>query len=262
MKKIGIVGCGTIGSFLAKRITKDLKSQARITGLCDIDTKKAKLLAGRVSPKPPVLSLERLIATSDLIIETASGKACPVICRKAIMKGKDVLVLSVGGLLGHEKLFSLAKRKGCRIILPSGAICGLDGLRSALSGRVRNVTLTTRKPPKGLAGAPYILRKRIDLGRIKRPTTIFDGSALQAVKAFPKNVNVSAALSIAGIGPRRTRVKIITSPKFKSNTHEVEVVGEFGRLVTRTENVPFPENPKTSCLAAYSALATLRQVLT
>lgn len=260
-KRIGIVGCGTIGSFLAKRIEKDFKKTAKIAGLCDIDNNKAKLLANKLSKKAPVLSLEKLIDKSDIIIEAASSAASAQICKKAIEKGKDIMVMSVGGLLGKSELFSLAKKKGTRIILPSGAICGLDGLKSAGVGRIKKVTLTTRKPPQGLKGAPYILQNNIDLDAITGEKVIFEGTAKEAVRGFPKNVNVSAILSIAGIGPTRTRVRIVTSPQYMVNMHEIEVEGEFGRLITRTENVPSPDNPKTSFLAALSAVATLRQIL-
>lgn len=261
MKKIGIVGCGTIGSYLAKRIEKDFKSSAKISGLCDIDTGKAKALSKKLSKKIPVLSLEKLIDRSDLIIEAASGTVSAMVCEKAIEKGKDAMIMSVGGILKKNKLFTLAKKKRCRIILPSGAICGLDGVKSAGITRIKKVTLTTRKPPQGLKGAPYIVENNIDLDSITGEQVIFEGTADEAVKGFPKNVNVSAILSLAGVGPKKTKVKIVTSPEYMVNTHEIEVEGDFGRLITRTENVPSPDNPKTSFLAALSAVATLKQLL-
>ncbi|NQT95660.1 MAG: aspartate dehydrogenase [Candidatus Omnitrophica bacterium] len=262
MKTIGIVGCGTIGTFLAKRINKDFKLLARLAGLCDIDEEKAKVLSKKLSKKIPILSLDQLIEKSDLIIEAASSSISCNICKKALTKGKDVMVMSIGGLIkDYKSLFSLAEKKKATIILPSGAICGLDGLKSAKLANVRKVTLTTRKPPKGLKGAPYIIEKDIDIDAITGEQVIFEGTAEDAVKAFPKNINVSALLSIAGIGAKKTRVKIVTSPEYMVNMHELEVEGDFGRLVSRTENVPSPTNPKTSFLAPLSALATLKQIL-
>ncbi|MBI4708486.1 MAG: DUF108 domain-containing protein, partial [Candidatus Omnitrophica bacterium] len=149
----------------------------------------------------------------------------------------------------------------CQIYLPSGAICGLDGVKSASLGRIDKVTLTTRKPPRSLEGAPYLVSKGINLSQIKQETLLFEGTAEEAIRGFPQNVNVCATLSIAGIGPEKTRVKIITSPFYTSNIHEVEAEGAFGRLTVRTENVPSPQNPKTSYLAALSAIATLKQIL-
>lgn len=262
MKKIGIVGCGTIGAFLAKRIDKDFKSLARVVGLCDVDRKKARLLADRLSRKVPVVSLESLIAKSDLIIEAASSAISAKVCKSSVEKGKDIMVMSIGGLVRKsKKLFSLARRKKARIILPSGAICGLNGVKSAGVAKIEKVTLITRKPPQGLKGAPYIVNNKIDLDSITKEEILFDGTAEEAVHAFPKNINVSALLSIAGIGPKKTKVRIVTSPEYMVNTHEIEVEGDFGRLIARTENVPSPENPRTSFLAPLSALAALKQFL-
>ncbi len=261
-KKIGIAGCGTIGSFLAKAIDKDLKSAAVIAGLCDVDEKRAGSLQKGLAKKPPVLSLSRLIDKSDLVIEAASGEASFGLAKKVLSKKKDVMIMSIGGILGKEaELFNLAKKRNAKIILPSGAICGIDGIKSAGEAGIRKVTLTTRKPPKGLKGAPYIMKNNIDIDSITKQRVIFEGTAKEAVCAFPKNINVSALLSITGIGADKTIVRIVTSPEYMVNSHEVEVEGDFGRLITRTENVPSPQNPKTSFLAPLSALAALRQYL-
>jgi len=262
IKKIGIVGCGTIGSFIAKTLDKELKALATIVALCDIDNARAEDLCGSLSSKPPVVSLSSLIDKSDIVVEAASGSFSFDLAKQALLNKKDVLVMSIGGLLGKsEDLFEIARKNKAKIILPSGAICGLDGIKSAGTGIVKKVTLTTRKPPKGLMGAPYIIANKIDLDAITDDYIIFEGTAQEAVKAFPKNINVSALLSIAGIGAERTIVKIVTSPKYTVNSHEVEAEGNFGRLITRTENVPSPQNPKTSFLAPLSAVATLKQYL-
>ncbi|MFQ5952709.1 MAG: aspartate dehydrogenase domain-containing protein, partial [Candidatus Omnitrophota bacterium] len=123
---------------------------------------------------------------------------------------------------------------------------------------IESVTITTRKPPKSIKGAPYLSENNIDVEGIKEETVIFEGNALDAIKGFPKNINVSALLSIAGIGPEKTRVKIVVSPEYTRNTHEIEVKSKAGTIKTRTENVPSPDNPKTSYLAALAAIASLR----
>jgi aspartate dehydrogenase len=261
-KKIGIVGCGTIGTFIAKHIDRDFKSSAKVTALCDTDREKAATLASLVSSKPSVVSLESLIDKSDIVIEAASAGVSFIFAKKAIEKGKAVLVMSVGGILENSReLFDLAVKNKSRIILPSGAICGLDGIKSAGIGSIKKVSLTTKKPPQSLRGAPYIENNKIDLDSITDETLIFKGSAHEAVKAFPKNINVSALLSIVGIGAKKTQVVIKTSPEYMINTHEVEVEGDFGRLVSVTENVACADNPKTSYLAALSAVASLKQFL-
>lgn len=259
MKKIGIIGCGTIGTAVAEFIQKRLKARARIVALCDIDPKKAESLAGKIRPRPAVTAIDNLIKRSDLIVEAAGMKVSGLVAEKAVLHRKDALIMSTGGLLKKAGLIKKARRKGCNIYIPSGAICGLDGLNSASIGRIKKVTLTTRKPIRGLKGAPYF--KNRDIDKIKKETLVFSGNTEDAVRHFPKNINVAATLSLSGIGPRRTKVRIITSPRYTRNTHEVEVEGEFGRLFARTENVPSRENPKTSQLAIFSALAKLKEIV-
>lgn len=262
MIKVGIIGCGTIGGIIADAAVNRFSDAVKLAGVCDVDKEKARRLLERVKTDAIILSRKKLIERCDLIIEAASGSVSYEIAREAIEAGKDVMIMSTGGLLGRPDIFELAGKKGAKIYLPSGAVCGLDGVKSAMMANVRSVVLTTRKPPHGLEGAPYILKKKIDLKSIKKETVIFEGSAEDAVKGFPKNVNVSATLSMCGIGAEKTRVRIITSPDFKSNSHEIVAEGDFGRLRAVTENVPSPNNPKTSYLAALSAIATLRDIIT
>ena len=170
------------------------------------------------------------------------------------------MVLSVGGLVGVlDEWARLAERHGCRILVPSGAIAGLDGMKGAREGAITAVTMETRKPPRGLAGAPWIVEQRIDLDAITGETLIFEGSAARAVKAFPANVNVVAALSLAGIGPERTHIKIFAVPGQVRNQHRITIEGEFGRLRVEIENVP-SDNPRTGKLSYLSAIAMLREL--
>jgi aspartate dehydrogenase len=227
-----------------------------------VDNDKAQAFKKALKGRTAVLPTDTLIKKADLVIEAASAKVSGDIAKKAIAAKKDVMIMSVGGIIeDYAALFNLAEQNGCKVYLPSGAICGLDGVKAAAIGKIYRAELITRKPPKGLAGAPFIEKNRIDLEGITRETQIFEGSALEAIKGFPANINVACALSIAGIGPEKTRVKIMTSPEYTSNTHEVILEGEAGRIVTRTENLPSPSNPKTSYLAILSAIATLKQIL-
>jgi len=261
MKKIGIIGCGVIGTGIAVFIQKHFKHKVKIVALCDIDSDKAHRLSKRIVPHPKVTDIDSLIKKSDLVVEAASVSISGKIAEEAVSHKKDVLIMSTGGLLKKKRLFSEARLKNCNIHIPSGAICGLDGLKGACIGRIKKVALTTRKPPKGLKGAEYLKMKKIDIDRIQKETVIYSGTAYDAVKYFPKNINVAATLSLSGIGPKRTRVKIITSPEYTRNVHEVEVEGEFGRLFAKTENVPSKYNPKTSQLAVFSALSKLKSIL-
>mgnify|MGYP001560703848 FL=1 len=153
----------------------------------------------------------------------------------------------------------LAATNRCRIFIPSGAIAGLDGVKGACVGAITSVTMETRKPPRGLAGAPWIVQQKIDLDAIRTETLIFEGSATEACRAFPANVNVLAALSLAGIGPEKTRIRLFAAPEQKMNMHRITVEGEFGRLAIEVENVP-SENPRTGKLSYMSTIALLRDL--
>jgi len=257
--KTGIVGCGAMGSEIARACRDRLRGSIDLVAVCDIDAAKAKSLSdslGGVS----ATAIDELIGAVDLVVEAASASVSGSVLEKCVNAGKACLIMSVGGLLGKENVLRQAADSGVRVFIPSGALCGIDGLKSASVGKIESVTLTTRKPPRGLEGAPYIKEKGIDLSLIKTQTVIFEGSAEEAVKGFPANVNVSAVLSLAGIGSARTRVRIVTSPEYTTNTHEVEITGECGKIMTRTDNVPSKANPKTSALAIYSAIATLEGI--
>jgi len=260
MLKVGIVGCGTIGSYLAKSIKRQYKNKIRLIGICDIDKKKIDSLRRSLKTKIPSYSLDSLINRCDLVIEAAAGKISASIVKKAIARKTDVMVMSVGGLLGHLSLIQKARKK-IRLYIPSGAIAGLDALKAARMGKISSVTLTTRKPLAGLRGADYIEKKKIDLDRIKKEKVIFKGTAQAAVSGFPKNINVAAILSLIGIGAKKTRVCIIASAVTERNTHTIEIEGDFGKIICCTENVPSALNPKTSQLAVLSAIATLDGIL-
>lgn len=258
--RIGIIGCGAIGRELGRAISSQIPG-VDLVALADVDEEKARKLAETLLSCPQTLSPEKLINRVDLVIECASSSASAAIAEKTLSQGKDILVMSVGGLLGKENLFQLAREKNCRIYLPSGALAGLDGVKSAAAGRIDSVTLTTRKPPAGLRGAPYLVKEGIDLNSLREGGVVFEGTAEEAVKGFPRNINVAATLSLAGIGATKTRVRIVADPKISRNIHEIEVEGEFGKLISRTENLPAPSNPKTSFLAILSSIATLKSLV-
>ncbi len=260
MIKIGLVGCGTIGGLIAQAIDEG-KIKAFLAAVYDLDEAKSQNLVSRLKRKPKVLSLEDLIDLSDLVVESASVKAVKEIGRLVFKKNKDLFLMSTGGLLISPEIIEIARKSQGRLFLPSGAIAGIDGVKAASQAGIDSVTLTTRKSPASLAGAPYIYEKKIDLKKIDKEMVIFEGTALEAVKAFPKNINVAATLSFAGIGPEKTRVRIITSPEFKTNSHEIAVKGKFGQMLSRTDNLPSPDNPKTSFIAPLSAIAALKNII-
>lgn len=262
--KLGIVGCGAIGSSLGKIIIKDFSDQITLSSLFDINISKAQqlshLLRGDFSLA--VNSFRELIRKSQFIIEAASSNSSRHIARRALEAGCNIMVMSVGGIIGHvDKLVKLARSHQVCLYIPSGAISGLDGLKAARLINLREVTLTTIKNPLAFRGVKYLEEKGINLEGLRNDKILYFGPAKEAVRLFPQNINVAAVLSLAGVGADRTQVKIVASPRAKKNIHEVRIDSTAGTIFTRTENILHPENPKTSYLAVLSAVATLKQIL-
>ena len=263
--KIGIVGCGAIGSSLAKEIVVSLRDSACLVALYDIRLEKSQLLSKQLAKNTKfcVGNLDALIRKSDLVIESSCAKAAWEIVYKSLSSGRKVMAMSVGGMVGHlNQLFVLAEKFNAQAYFPSGAICGIDGLKAANILGVQNVVLTTRKHPDAFKGVEYVVKKfRGALAGLKKDKVLFVGTAEKAVKYFPQNINVAAVLGLAGIGLHKTKVRIIASPSVCKNIHEILIESKAAKIFTRTENILHPENPKTSYLAVLSAIATLRQIL-
>jgi aspartate dehydrogenase len=199
----------------------------------------------------------------DLVIEAASRDAVKVIAEKVLTAGKHLLIMSVGALSDddlHSRMEKAARERNVKVYLPSGAICGLDGVKGASVEEIRSAQITSTKHPKSLTGAPYLVENRIDISGLKEPKVVFQGTAREAISGFPKNVNVAVALSLAGIGVDKTKVKIVADPDTDRTQHEIRVEGDFGELTTRIRNHVHPGNPKTSYIAALAAIRTLRKL--
>ena len=260
-KKIAIIGCGAIGSAIAMWISEKASESVSAIALYDTDGEKLKQLESKVALAEAALSPKDAVMRSDILIEAANPMTASEVLTLAIDNKKDVMILSIGGLADKTELLGEASKTGITVILPSGAVAGIDAVKAANIAGIDSITLTTRKSPASLKGAPYLEKNGIDVDAIKKETVIFEGSASEAVKGFPKNINVSALLSLAGVGFEKTKVRIISSPEYNKNIHEICVESKAGKFTFRTENVPFPSNPKTSYLAALSAMAALGEYL-
>ena len=259
VKSIGIVGCGAIGKALLKAVEEG-RLAVRIAAVTSRTEKTARAFLSTLREPPPYLDRKQLIASSDLVVEAAGGAVVPALAEEVFAAGKDLMVISVGALLDHPEIMGKSRESGCRLFVPSGAIAGLDGIKSACIGQVSHVTITTRKPPEGLEGAPYLVEHKISLAGLREEREVFSGTARAACRGFPANVNVSAAVSLAGIGADKTRVRILAVPGLKRNCHDVEVEGKFGRLAVHVENVP-SENPRTGRLTALSIIRSIQDVI-
>ncbi len=234
--QVGIVGCGAIGSYLIRKIQKDHNLQLAFA--YDLDKEKTKKV------KAPTLFLPE---RADIVVEAAGQQAAKEIVPLAL-RHCNVLMLSVGAFADKKferKARLLCKKHSHKVLVPSGAIAGLDAI-SAVRESLSSVTLTTTKNPRSLG--------RKD----KKRTLVFSGTAREACIQLPKNVNVAATLSLAGIGFDRTKVMVYSDPSVERNTHEIAAKGGFGEMRTITSNAPSKENPKTSALAALSAFYTLQ----
>lgn len=247
--KIGIIGCGAIASALVDFVENG-KLDANLHCFYDLTPENAQKLASRIGALV-ASDMDDLIEKSDLIMEVASQQAVISNIPYILEHKKDVVIMSVGALMDkefHDKLLQLADENNCKIYLPTGAITGIDTVNAANMGEITQVSLTTRKPPVSLG---------VTLDGVDEKV-LFEGKASEAVKLFPKNINVSSTLSLAsGID---VDVKIIADSKIKSNTHEIHLKGSFGELTTITSNISSKNNPKTSALAAYSAASLLNKL--
>ena len=255
--RVGIAGYGAIGQGLAEALRRGIPGLA----LAAVASRDEARLRAALPPgtAPAVVQVSELPRLADVIVECAPAAALPAIAVPALEAGRMLVVLSCGALLDNEHLIAVAERHGGRILVPTGALLGLDAVLAAAEGEISSVRMTSSKPPAGLAGAPYLVANKIELAGIKERLRVFEGSAREAARGFPANVNVAVALSLAGIGPDRTRIAIWADPTIARNTHVIEVESDSARFSMRIEGVP-SANPRTGRITAQSVVALLRKL--
>jgi aspartate dehydrogenase len=247
--KLGIIGCGAIGTDVAK--AADTMKEIEKIYLFDINKASSDKLC-KILKKAEIKPVEKFLDDVDVVFEAASQQAVVQYGVKILEAGKDMVIMSLGSLFDDallKKLENMARKHRCKIYLPSGAVCGIDGILAASAEKLDNVTLVTTKPPSSLGA------------KVDRRTIVFEGSAREAVKKFPKNINVAACLSLAGIGFDNTKVEIVADPVETRISHKILAHGRFGRLRAEVENMPNPNNPQSSYMASLSAIAVLRKII-
>ena len=255
---VGVVGLGAIGRRVCQALDAGLPG-VTLAAATARDRGRGETFLKSLGTPVPFVALDELIAASEVVVEASTQAHLQEIAPRALAAGRDLVVLSCGALLGRADWVALADAHHCRIHVPSGAIAGLDGVKGGAVGPITSITMESRKAPAGWAGAPWVVEQKIDLDAIREETLIFQGPATQACRAFPANVNVLAALSLAGVGPDRTTTKIYAVPGLARNTHRISVEGEFGSLTIEVRNVP-TENPRTGRLSYLSTIALLRDL--
>jgi aspartate dehydrogenase len=256
---VGLGGFGAIGSEVARRLDRGLP-RLRLGAVSARDVARAQRRIAGLRTPVPVVTLAELAGRADVVVECAPAAVFRDVAEPAIRAGRIFMPASVGQLLENSDLMALAEETGARIIVPTGALLGLDAVRAAAEGEIRSVVMVTRKPPEGLAGAPYLEQHGIDLERLDAPLKVFEGNARDGARGFPANVNVAAALSLAGIGPERTRLEIWADPHVTRNIHRIVVEADSARFEMQIENVPTDENPRTGRITALSVVAALRRL--
>ena len=259
---ICVIGCGAIGTTIARAVEN--LPMIEIVYLTDRSQECATRLQEKLTKVRYVPDIVPVLGNIELVVEAASQDAARYYAPIALSAGVDVLVMSVGVLHDEEfqsDIFRLAKRKGGKLYFPSGAVGGIDALSAAKLEEIDEVTLTTTKPPSAFGKNEYLDSIGVNPSEIRVRTQLFEGSAREAVKHFPQNINVAATIALAGVGFDKTRIRIVCDPQVKTNEHHIRARGKFGELDVVTRNVPSPRNPKTSYLAALSAISAIEKIV-
>ena len=262
--RVGLQGCGTIGSYVLRGLLEDKVPGAGAVVVMGRDDSSMGREWVQSLGIPWVTDIEEMLAHGpDVVVEAASHDAVERDGLKILESGVDYVPLSLGALVDdglRETMLEVAESRGSILYVPSGGIGGLDALAQAGCGDISSVTMTSRKPPRAWKGIPYVEDIGIDLDSLAEPYLLFEGPARHCVREFPQNINIAAALSLAGIGFDRTIIRMFADPTVPINKHEIICEAQSGRFTVIMENAPVPENPKTTFMACLSGLAALRRL--
>jgi aspartate dehydrogenase len=256
--RVAIAGLGAIGLKVAEALDRGIPGCVLAAVSASDRTRAAERLS-HLGRQVPVVALDELEPLADIVVECAPAKLLPAIAEPFLRAGKPVIVLSAGAILSNEHLIALARQHGGQIVVPSGALLGLDAVAAAAEGKIHSVRMVTRKPVRGLAGAPYLVEHNIRIEDITEPLRIFEGTPREAAIGFPANLNVAVALALAGIGADQTTLEIWADPSLERNVHRVDVVADSAAFSMTIENVP-SDNPKTGRITSLSVISYLRKL--
>lgn len=256
-QRVAIAGLGAIGLKVARAFDTGLPGLT-LVAVAGRDKGRTLSQAANLACAPSVTDAAALAGIADIVVDCAPSASFAALAASVVDAGRMLITVNAGALLRHMDLVDRARDTGARIVVPTGALLGLDAVRAAAEGTIASVTMVTRKPPGGLEGAPYLVERGISLAGLTQATCVFEGNAVDGARGFPANVNVAAALGLAGIGPERTRLQIWADPSIERNMHSIEVEADSARFSLRIENVPSDENPRTGRITALSVIACLR----
>ncbi len=250
--KVGIAGVGAIGSAVARSLLNQGIEGFTLECISDPNAGNELGVAN--------IDFDTLLERCDLVIECLPANIVPKLASKAFLSNTDIIFISTAALLAYPQILKGLEQSQSRAYIPSGALCGIDGVRAMKEMGIISSVIASTKLPSGFNDAPYVVENGILLSGISSKTLIFEGNALEAAKGFPANINVAATLSLAGIGGSKTRVEIWADPEAKGNMHEITVKSKYSTLNAKIENMPDPANPKSSVLAAQSIIATIKNM--
>jgi aspartate dehydrogenase len=258
--RLAIAGLGAIGLKVARVVDAGEIQGVSLTAIAARDQDKARPKVAGFAAPPRIVPLGELARHADVVVECIPAAQFRAVAEPTLSAGRTFMPLSVGALLDNLDLVDLARARGGRIVVPSGAILGLDAIRAVAEGNVQSVQIVTRKPPAGLEGAPMLKARGQSVSDLEDKLLLFSGTAREAVKGFPANLNVAVAVALAGIGPERTRIEVWADPSVTRNTHSVTVKSDSSDLTMTIENIPSAENPRTGTITALSVIAALRRL--
>ena len=259
VQRVAIAGLGAVGLPVARALAAGIDG-LKLTAVSARDLDGARRKMAALAPEIPAVPASELAGHAEIIVECVPKAAFAEVAAGAIEAGRVLVTVSGAALLVHGELIRRAEETGARIVLATGALLGLDAVRAAAEGEIAEVRMITRKPPRSLKGAPFLEENGISIDGLTEPLLVFEGTAREGAAGFPANVNVAAALGLAGIGPDRTRLEIWADPGLERNTHEIAVDADSARLTMKIENVPSEENPGTGRITALSVIAALRSL--
>lgn len=258
--KIGIAGIGAVGSAVAQALDRGDIPGCKLTAISARSAERAAEFNVFLSNRAPNVPLQDMAEECDMVLEALPPSMFDAVAVPTLKAGKILVAMSGSQLLGRDDLIELSRRSGGRIVIPSGAMLGLDAIKAAAVGMIHEVKIVTRKPPSSLVGAPYIVRSGLKLDKLDEALCILKGTVREIAKEFPANVNVAAAVSLAGVGPERTKMEIWADPSLQLNTHTVSVRSDSSDFSMSIQNRPSHENPATGRITSQSVIAYLRQL--
>jgi len=257
MLSVGIIGLGTIGNVVAKALDDGIGGM-RLAAIASGRRDKAIASIAKLSEQVDLLTIDEVAERCDIIVDCAPKAVFRELAMATLSRGRILVTVSGAGILANEDIEDVARQNGGRLILATGALLGLDAVRAAAEGTIHSVRMITRKPPNALRDAPHIIDNNISLDRLNGAIQVFEGSAREGAKAFPANVNVAAALGLAGIGADATQLEVWADPHLDRNTHSIEVDADSAKFTLQIQNVQSESNPGTGKITALSVIACLR----